>query len=261
MMRKAISGLALAVLVAAGCSSSSTPSFNSTLSIAFNPMYSGYDGVHTYQIPATITNGNGAAAPTSVKWSASDSSMVDLAPASNGIDVMITTKKAGMVTIIATAGDAIGKAPLTIAGYTADQWTTGQTRYTAGTPTSLRMQLRNDGGADKYVQCTSCHGNAPGSPAIEHTPQQTGGFTDAELKGIFEMGQLPAADLMVPLFGGEAQFMSFHQWMVASDDEANGLIAYLRSLTPMAQGMIDFGGRGRGDGGMGFPRDAGATTD
>jgi hypothetical protein len=251
----------LFLFVCAGCSDPSIDqTYSSTLSIAFNPMYSAWDGVHTFQVPATITNGSGAAVPTGIKWSASDSSYVDLMPSADGSSVMITTKKAGKVTIIATTADAIGKAPLTITSFTPLEWAKGQARYTSGDMTSLGQQAR--GSMDKNVQCTSCHGDGPGSLAIEHTPEQTGGFTDDELKNIFLRGQLPAADLEIPLYGGQAQFMSFHQWMVADDDEATGLVCYLRSLAPKDQGALNFGNRGdggyrngdggfRGDGGRG----------
>jgi hypothetical protein len=84
--RKTLGALVAAAAGFLGCSS--TPSYSSTLNIAFSPMYSGYDGVHMYQIPATINNTDGP-----VTWTASDKSMVDLTPDPNGIDVMITTKR------------------------------------------------------------------------------------------------------------------------------------------------------------------------
>jgi hypothetical protein len=248
----------MGLIFAAGCGSKGGPAsssdggglgnFTSTLSLFFNPMYSGYDGMHTYQIPVTIDNA-GETIPN-VRWSASDPSMVDIAATSDPNTVMITTKKAGSVRIIAQTDTAIGIAPLTIAAYTPDQWTMGQTRYTSGTPTSLRGQLTSDGGADKYVQCTSCHGDSPMSLAVQHTPEQTGGFTDDELKNIFLHGQIPAADLTVLNITAD-DFASFHQWSVGSDAEANGLLAYLRSLTPKDQGPLNFGGRGQRDGGYG----------
>jgi len=250
--------LACLLLAASGCSTApasdgSDPQYTSTLNIYFNPMYSGYDGVHTYRVPATIDNGNGAAPVAGAHWEASDPSMVDIAPDPTdptGVGVLLTTKKAGTVTITATTKDAIGKALLTITAYTPDQWQLGQTRYTAGDMTTIGMQLH--GSRSKYVQCTSCHGTMV---AIEHTPEQTGGFSDEEMKGIILHGTLPPQDLMVDIHGGAAQFKAFHQWMVASDDEANGLVAYLRSLPPKAQGMIDFGGHGHhhGDGGWSPP--------
>jgi hypothetical protein len=225
--------------------------YSSTLSIAFNPMYSAWDGVHTFQVPATILT-NGEPPPDGIKWSASDSSYVELVPSTDGSSVMITTKKAGKVTIIATTADAIGKAPLNITSFTPLEWAKGQARYTTGDTTTIGQQTH--GSMDKNVQCTSCHGDSPGSLAVEHTPEQTGGFTDDELKSIFLNGQLPAADLEIPLYGGQAEFMSFHQWTVADDDEAMGLVCYLRSLAPKDQGALNFGNRGdggyRGDGGF-----------
>jgi hypothetical protein len=235
-----------------GCSANGT-NYSQTLSVVFNPMYSGYDGTHTYQIPATIENAsvNGI---SNVTWEASDSSYVDLVPQSDGVSVMITTKRAGTVTIIAHTSVAQGRVPLTIAAYTPAQWSAGQTRYTSGAQlTPGPGGVKNSG---NYVACTSCHSDQSSAPAIEHTPQQTGGFTDAQMKSIFEEGQLPASD-QNPLNINASMFASFHKWQVASDDEANGLNAYLRALTPKAQGTADFGGRGPGGP---PPRDGGVSA-
>ncbi|MCU1283522.1 MAG: hypothetical protein JWM53_7068 [bacterium] len=244
MKQGALVALALGIL---GCKSD--PQYASTLNIAFSPMYSGYDGVHTYQIPATINNTDGP-----VTWTASDKSMVDLAPDANGIDVMITTKKAGKVTIQAVAGDAMGKSQLTIEAFTADQWAAGQNRYTTGTIVSLNQAVHGMGSKD--AQCAGCHGNTATSTAIEHTPEQTGGYTDDQITNIFLNGVLPVQDQSNSLFVSPMFFKSFHTWTVTSPDEQAGLIAYLRSLKPQAQGSLDFGGGGnRGDGGMRPPRD------
>ncbi|HWE28496.1 MAG TPA: hypothetical protein VHB97_10860 [Polyangia bacterium] len=239
----ALVALAFGIL---GCKSD--PQYSSTLNIAFSPMYSGYDGVHTYQIPATINNTNGP-----VTWSASDKSMVDLTPDPNGIDVMITTKKAGKVTIQAVDGDAIGKSTLTIEAFTTDQWAAGMNRYTSGTIVSLGQAVHGMGTKD--AQCAGCHGDTATSSAIEHTPEQTGGYTDDQITNIFLNGVLPTQDQSNSLFVSPMFFKSFHTWTVASPDEQAGLIAYLRSLAPKAQGQLDFGGGGRGDGGMRPPRD------
>lgn len=232
-----------------GCNS--TPNYSSTLNIAFSPMYSGYDGVHTYQIPATINNNGGP-----VTWSASDKSMVDLTPDPNGIDVMITTKKAGKVTIQAVTADSIGKAMLTIEAFTPSQWAAGMNRYTTGAIVTLGQATRGIGGKD--AQCAGCHGDAA-KTAIEHTPEQTGGYTDDQITGIFLNGILPTQDQSNSLFVSPMFFKNFHTWTVASPDEMTGLVAYLRSLKPKAQGALDFGGGGgRGDGGMRGPRDMSA---
>lgn len=247
--RQYATALALAVGFV-GCSKSQ-PTYTSTLNIAFSPMYSGYDGVHMYQIPATINNTAGP-----VTWSASDKSMVDLTPDPNGIDVMITTKKAGTVTIQAVVGDAIGKSPLTIEAFTSDQWTAGMNRYTTGTIVTLQQAVHGQGTKD--AQCTGCHGDSATSTAIQHTPEQTGGYTDDQLTNIFENGILPTQDQSNSLFVSEQFFMSFHTWTTASSDEAKGLVAYLRSLTPKSQGSLDFGGGGaHPDGGTHMPHDGG----
>lgn len=251
-------GSVAALLLAAGCGGQT---YDKTLSIVFNPMYSGNDGnAHTYQIPATIDNSqvNGV---MNVKWTASDNSYVDLKPDADGIGVMITTKKPGKVTIIATAGDAQGKVPLTISKYDPAAWTAGQNRY-ANAPKWMPMQgMRGFPNGGLYA-CNSCHVDGTGG-FVQHTPEQTGGFTDAQLKDIFVNGNLPPSlQNALPGFPQET-FKTFHHWTV-TDQEADGLIAYLRSLVPMSQGDIDFGGHGghRPDGGFhrpdgGFHRDGG----
>jgi hypothetical protein len=76
--------------------------------------------------------------------------------------------------------------------------------------------------------------------AVEHTPQQTGGYSDDDLKKIITMGMKPPGSVSktgVPL----AIYQWFHTWM-ASPEEQMGLVVYLRSLAPESQGMLDFGG-------------------
>ena len=249
--RKTLGALVAGALGFLGCNS--TPSYSSTLNIAFSPMYSGYDGVHMYQIPATINNTDGP-----VKWTASDNSMVDLTPDPNGIDVMITTKKAGKVSIQAVVGDAMGKTTLTIEQFTPDQWSAGMNRYTTGDIVTLHQAFNGTG--SKNAMCAGCHSSQPNSPAIEHTPEQTGGYTDQQLIDIFVNGILPTQDQSNSLFVSPMFFKSFHTWMTAGPDEQMGLVAYLRALAPKAEGSLDFGGGGghHGDGGMhGPPSDGG----
>ena len=244
---------ALAAFVVGFLGCKGEPTYTSTLNIAFSPMYSGYDGVHTYQIPATINNTDGP-----VTWTASDKSMVDLTPDPNGIDVMITTKKAGKVTIQAVAGDAMGKSVLTIEQFTPDQWAAGMNRYTTGDIVTLQQAFHHTG--SKNAMCAGCHSSQPNSPAIEHTPEQTGGYTDDQITNIFMNGVLPVQDQSNSLFVSPMFFMGFHTWTLDSPDEMLGLVAYLRALAPKSQGSIDFGGGGRGDGGMRPPRDMGSMA-
>ncbi len=106
--------------------------------IQFNPMYSGFDGTHTYQIPTFVVGAD----PASVTWGSSDPTMVQFQPYVTGI--MITTLKAGDVTIVATVvNDAgvktCGAAPLHITQYTADEWNLGNSRYNNGVPIAINI--------------------------------------------------------------------------------------------------------------------------
>jgi hypothetical protein len=218
------------------------------LEIHFPVAYSAFDGTHTFKVPATVTGVKG------VKWSASDPSMVDLEPNSNGTDVMITTKKAGAVDIIAKSGGLSGSARLTITQFPAQMWEDGNDRYNNGIVWERKKDGKR-GGQAKTIACTTCHGKTDGNGDIEHTPTQTAGYTDADLITIFTQGKKPP--------GVEQRIMPFdrwnklHQWQM-TDNERNGLVVYLRALTPKAQGVVDFG-MGHGGGGKGGWRDGGAS--
>ena len=81
-----------------GVSATAGSCARSQIEILFNPMYSAFDGVHSFQLPAVV---NGID-PAAITWSISDPSIAALQPSSEG--VMITTQKAGSATIIASAG-------------------------------------------------------------------------------------------------------------------------------------------------------------
>src|SRR4029453_14751217 len=49
---------------------------NPQIDILFAPMYSAFDGTHTYKVPAVVDSINASA----VTWSAADPSMVDMTP-------------------------------------------------------------------------------------------------------------------------------------------------------------------------------------
>jgi len=208
------------------------------INVVFNPVYSAYDGINTYKVPLIafgITD--------TVKWSASDPEMVDFEPDTvqfsdagpiPGRGVMIKTRKAGRVTIKATAGSACGTAEMTISDATPALRQIGSDRYNNGVPVTF------DGGTTP--SCTNCHGaTAPNTMLIDvqHTPQQTGGYSDEELINVFTKGQKPA--------GGGCRVISpcgvwssFHRW-TTTEDENKGIVYYLRSLEPSPQGSITFG--------------------
>lgn len=224
---------------------------NSVIGIAFNPMYSAYDGMHTFQIPAIV---DGIAA-SAISWSASDPNMVAIEPDPNTGGVMITTQKAATVSIIAQAGTLCGSSLLTITSATPDLWDIGSQRYNNGTVITAGPggQIRvNEASVD--AKCTNCHGDLANGPykTVAHTPEQTGGFSDAELQNIFRHGTVPDGGYFDTSIVSYAVWRSFHTWSM-TDDEASGVIVYLRSLTPEPQaGKANFGGRGP-DGGFPVP--------
>jgi hypothetical protein len=146
----------------------------------------------------------------------------------------------------------------------------GMINLDAGIPNGIRN-------AD--AACSSCHtsGGASGTRMlpdggmiqidVEHTPQQTGGYTDEQLVAIFTMGKKPEGApyrivpklvaglpmaLQTPALYGTI-YAGFHKWDMM-ESERKGVILYLRSLEPKSQPEVDFGGllppRGAFPGGM-----------
>ena len=225
-----------------GAGGSGTPApGGGDLKIVFSPMYSGYDGQNTYRIPAIVSG------VANVMWSASDPSMVDLEPDADSGGVMITTRAAGKVTITAKAGALSGSSELTITQFTPEDRAAGEMRYNnmipfpmfmfdpdAGMPRPQDIMIPND------LSCKNCHGSGATALDVEHTPQQTGGYSDDQLIGIITMGMKPpGAQFHTPI--PPFLYTMFHTWD-ATPEEKTGLVAYLRSLAPATQGMLDFGG-------------------
>ncbi len=267
--------LALAVglaSVAGACSSSSSSSSGGTgeggsaacssnaLQIVFSPMYTGWDGTHTFQIPAVV---KGAKA-TDVTWNASDTTLVSLAPDPTTGGIMITvnnnaplkvdpSQTPAKVTITASANGACGSSTLTITpAREVDDWHDGALRYNDGVDLRPAADAGGgDGGVNKQVACTYCHGDsANGSfKDVSHTPEQIGGFSDDDLQKIIRQGIVPAGGYFDTSIVSMDQWHSFHQWEM-TDEELRGLLVYLRSLPPKAQtGSANFGGQLFGDGG------------
>lgn len=215
--------------------------------IIFSPVYSAYDGMTTYKVPVIAFGVTG-----DVKWTSSDpeavyidANKVDFGDAgAPGAAAMITTRKAGKFTITATSGTSCGTTDLTVTAAPAGARDTGSNRYNNGVPISF------DGG--RTPACNNCHGSTNPQQMladVQHTPQQTGGYSDEDLQNIFLKGQKPAGSgcrVVNPC----GTWSSFHKWEM-TDDEAKGIIFYLRSIEPAPQGSITIrppGGGGR-DGG------------
>jgi hypothetical protein len=205
-------------------------------------MYSAYDGMHTFQIPVVPQGG-----VTVDKWEIVDANgkvQTDVAdfvdqPSFGG--TMITTRKAGDFVVLAHAGKQSGSAQIHITSADPSVWQTGESRYNDNiTLDTLIPTGTSTAGIPKDVSCANCHGDGANFLDVQHTPQQTGGYSDDDLKKIITMGMKPPgakSKTGVPL----ALYAYFHTWM-ATDDEQQGLVIYLRSLTPKSQGALDFAG-------------------
>jgi hypothetical protein len=256
-MIRAICATAVMFAITVGCSSSKsagsagdsgTPCTRmNALKIVFSPMYSAVipgDDTYSFELPAIVPGLSGDA----VRWQASDPSAVSIQPdPSTGgalLTMLSTAKSPGApVTITASAGAACGTAVLNITAATTADWVAGEGRY------NDRVSL--DGGA--RAACANCH--APQVDAgrkfndIAHTPEQAGGFSDQQLLTIIQDGQIPDGGYFDPGIISYEAWQSFHQWDLTAAEQA-GIVIYLRSLVPTAQGgTANFGGLGAPDGG------------
>jgi hypothetical protein len=213
------------------------------LELTPSPLYSAYVEGHEATVAVTLKDaslkGKGA------KFTSSDPTIATVADSTDGATV--TVKKDGTVTITGTLDGATGKARLTIKKFTEDQWKTGQARYSktdravvdpnGGEPTAITIATpgaRNANGA-----CNTCHTSQAQLLKIENGPLQIAGYSDDDLITIFTMGKKPEGAAMktqIPAFF----WGMFHSWTV-TEDEKQGLIAYLRTQPAKANGTIDYG--------------------
>jgi hypothetical protein len=270
-------------------------STGAALTIAFNPMYSAFDGKHTFLVPVRVTGASGKLTVTT-----SPEGFVDSEPAMDG--VTLTTRKAGKckVTIKDAAGNS-GEADLEVTQNDPADLDIGKDRYANGIDAftlpegGLMFPGIPEGGIPRdadggiifpeggirgfdagitrndMAACTFCHvpdgqqaanGNTM-QIDVEHTPTQTAGYSDADLIKIFTEGVKPEGSKYRVVNGGGLLpdaaaariYAMFHKWNVDAPTQ-KGIIAYLRGLPPKAQGDIDFGGLLRG-GGLTGPRPAG----
>jgi hypothetical protein len=213
-----------------------------------------------YQVPAIVSG------VANAKWSADPADKVDIEDDMETGGVMITTRAAGEVKITATAGALSGTSTLHITAFTPQERADGEARYNNEIPLPSFMfdadagpPMPGDFTIPDDLSCKNCHGSGAMALDVEHTPQQTGGYSDEELINIFANGTKPPGGkfkTMIPPF----IYTMFHTWG-ATEAEKKGLVAYLRSIAPAAQGEFDFGGllnRGRGNAGAGGASAAGA---
>ena len=183
---------------------------NTDLTILPDRAYTGFDnGAHTFAVPISI-----AGAKADLKLVASDPSMVDIKTVTNtnpeaaGTDekwFLVTTKKAGSVTLTATSGGTSVEAKLTIAQYTSARWDTGNTRY-------------HNAAAGGDPPCAQCHEKAGGA---DHSPLTLSPVDDESAKTVITAG----------IINGIPVNKANHKWE-ATPSELDGLVTYLRALPP-----------------------------
>jgi hypothetical protein len=207
-----------------GSTYDSTPSPESGLGqLLFRPdsVYSGFDGTHTFKVPIAVYD-----ADADLTVTASDPSAVTITPAKlknpvvdgitdNGKYFLVTSNKAGTVTLTAKSKGRSTTATLTITDYAAGRWATGDTRYkAAGT------------GADR--PCTTCHVNGD---AIDHSPASLATATDQEVGLIITTGVKPGPGGTSSTIVIKSEPATPHAWN-ATAAEQDGLVTYLRALEP-----------------------------
>jgi hypothetical protein len=210
------------------------------LTLAFNPMYSAYDGKHTFQLPAVVYG-----TTSKVTWFADSNLVFMMANSERDNEVLLQMRKAGDTVIHVQSEDGkCGSAPLHITAAKESDWEIGNMRYNDGLSVHLSgmpnaagvspLELSGTGGP----ACTNCHGEtATGGPFtnVSHTPEQTGGFSDEEILNIVLHGMWPAGDQFDWSIVPQPAWMMFHQWSDITTDQQTGIIVYLRSLTPRPQ--------------------------
>jgi hypothetical protein len=217
---------------------------NGTLQLTYAPMYSAFVEGHESQVPVllkdTSLRGKGA------KFSSSDPSIAVVSDTEQGATV--TIKKEGTVTIRAELDGDTGAAKLTITKFTEDQWKLGQARFSKSDlaivpksgPVNILVLASDPTALNSNGACNTCHTAQAKTLKIENTPTQIAGYSDADLITIFTEGMKPegaAQKTMVPSFA----WGMFHSWKV-TEEEKQGLIAFLRTQTPKANpAMVDYG--------------------
>jgi hypothetical protein len=182
-------------------------------------IWSGFDGTNAYRAPIIAIANKGE-----VKWTIEDPSIASLDVASvdpkaeaGGVNLMITSLKPGTTVIHATDGAVTKSATLEVIAYPIAQWTAGKNRYAMGPD-------------EQNPPCKECH--APGK-GPDHTPTELDADNDEEIRNTFVTGKDPEGRPVDYEMEYTMLLKGYnHMWKV-TEDEKVGLVAYLRSLTPM----------------------------
>jgi len=184
--------------------------------LGFRPAtaYSGFDGTHTYRVPVAVYNAGADLTVTADDPGAADVTATALLnPTKDGVTdagqyFLVTTKKAGTITLTARTNGQTATSTITVTSYATDRWTTGQQRY-----------LNGEGGDPP---CTDCHA---GTSGIDHSPAALATVTDDAVGVTITTGVSPGGNTI--LVDGKPG----HKWTVTAA-ELPGLVTYLRALAP-----------------------------
>ncbi len=236
---------------------------SAALAIRFSPMYSAYvtdSKMQTFAVPAIVTGGTGTAT-----WSASDQAAVSFAPdLATGGTLMTINAATPAVTITARIGSECTTATLNVTSAVEADWAAGNARYNNGVPivigcidqkvksmlppdSGITLPGPPDGGCpDAGPSCTSCHGSNPTGgffTGVQHTPEQTAGFSDQQLIDVIVKGVVNDGGAFDPNILPYPYWQAFHTWTDINTPAAQkAMVVYLRSLTPIAnEGGVNFG--------------------
>jgi mono/diheme cytochrome c family protein len=194
-------------------------------------VHAGHDGSRGFQVPVyTDLSHHVFGDPT---WTSGDESVltveaVDPPPQypRRGVWAMITPRAPGQTTVSATIGVYTVSSPVIVAAYSPAQVAAGQERYTTS-------------GAGDRAACASCHQEPGGA---DHSPTEMAFHDDEAILLVITAGRYP--DLCITDDGDPCTCDSAgctrepgymleltHEWNL-TEDEADGIVPYLRSLPP-----------------------------
>lgn len=183
-------------------------------------VYTGFDGVHTFQVPMSAAGGG-------LTWSIHDATIAKLEPdpasfdrafdraldpAHGGADergaVVVTALAPGTTEVTVAAGRATATRTLVVQRYTAASYAIGERRY----------NTLGDAG-ERRAACASCHGLTNG---VDQSPASLSLHTDDDLLSAITTGRYQS---------GRALRGADHA-MNLTDAEKQGIVPYLRALSP-----------------------------
>lgn len=170
--------------------------------------YSGFDGVHDFKVPVALRGGGADLQLTADDPSAATVARVTPVTPKEGAKTdyfMVTTKKAGLLSLTATSGTQKATVRISVAAYEPARWEAGEARY--------------KNGAGSNAACTTCH---VAGKALDHSPTALAAVTDGDVAKIMTLGEKPGPKKITEVD---------HRWTM-DDDERRGLIVYLRGLDP-----------------------------